>query len=80
MSRSSGVGQRAHTSIHGDSLDPDQLALQIGLAVFEEKLDDLAQVFLQLFDRRALGMGARKSRDVGNVEAGCRIALDDGLK
>ena len=73
-------GQRAHVSIHGDSLDPYQLALQIGLAVFQQKLDDFAQVFLQLLDRRALGMGARKTRDMAHIEAGCRIALDDGLE
>jgi hypothetical protein len=65
------ISLKARSGVSGERLEDVD---QSGLA------QAVAHVFLQLFDRRALGMGARKSRDVGNVEAGCRIALDDGLK
>jgi hypothetical protein len=61
----------------GDTLRPDELSLQIRLAILQQHFDDLTQILLQLIKRFALRMRPRKSGNVADVKGCVRTALDD---
>jgi hypothetical protein len=58
----------------------DELAVQLGLAFLQEKLEDFAQVAIELIERFGLRVSAGKARDVSHVQSGRRVSLDDGGK
>ena len=64
-------------SIERERLRSDEEPFQLWVPLFEEELQDLSEVQLQLIERLALGMGAGESRYVTDVEASGRILLDN---
>ena len=68
----------AHRSRHFDGLGPDEHALEAWRAIFEKHLNDLLQIGLQFVQRRALAVGAGKTRHPPHVQPGVRVSFDDG--
>jgi hypothetical protein len=57
-----------------------ELRFELRFAVFQQHLDDLAQICLKLIERRSLAMRAGPSRDGTNEQTGRGISLDDGCE
>lgn len=68
--------QAAHESGDGDILHADKLRLQNRLPILQKHGDDLAQVFGQLVQGLALGVGSRKAGDETDIDPGLRATLD----
>ena len=65
-----------HASGNLDFSDADELRLQFRLTVLQEHFQNLAEVFLNLIDVRALGMSTRPTRHVADQKTGVGISLD----
>lgn len=63
-------GNIAHDSSYGNVLNPDKLRLQHGLAVLQKHRNDIVQVVIDLIQRFALGMRARKTGNKTNEQPG----------
>lgn len=57
-------------------LSADEFGFQLGIAVFQEHGDHLAQVRMQLVERRPLAMCAAESRHIADVQLSRRAVLD----
>jgi hypothetical protein len=69
-----------HLLGHGNSLNADELGLELRSTVLQEEGDDFSEVGLQLVERLGLAMRARKARHVPDIQLGVRIALDYGCE
>jgi hypothetical protein len=49
-------------------LEANELGLEFGVAVFEEEVDDLAEVGVELIEAFGLRVGAREAGDAAHVE------------
>ncbi len=74
--------RRPRHVLRGDrnTLRADELRVQIRLPVFQQHLDDLAEVALQLIERLALRVGAGKAGNVTDIQTCVRTTLDHGGK
>ena len=59
-----------------DALRAHELSFELWFPVFQQHLDYLAEVRLQLIERSGLSVRARKAGDVANQQVGYRIALN----
>ena len=66
------------TRLHSDHLCADELGIERWLTIFEQHLDDLFQVGVQLVEGLALAVRAGEARDVADVETGLGAAFNDG--
>jgi hypothetical protein len=73
-------GKRTQGLSYEDRMGANEINFQAWLPVLEKQLDHLAEVRLQLIEALGLGMGARPTGDMTNIQAGFGIALDDGGK
>jgi hypothetical protein len=71
-------GDVPHCSGDRDVLHADKLGLQIWLTVFEKHGDDFLEVVVQLVERLALRVGARKAGDKSHKEICLGAAFDHG--
>lgn len=69
---------RSHVLCDANRLRPDELGLEGLLPVLEQHGDDFLEIRLELVERITLAVSARKARDRADVDAGFRIAFDDG--
>src|SRR5262245_20408250 len=65
---------------HPDRLHPDELRLQLRVALLEEHLDDIAQVALQLVEAGAQAVGAGPAGHAPDVQPRLGIPFDDRIE
>lgn len=69
-------GYVSHSSGNRDVLNPDELGFELGLAVFEKHADDFLEVAVELVERFALRMRARKARNETDKQPGLRAPFN----
>lgn len=69
-------GNVAHGSSDGDVLNPNKFGLQYGFAVFQKHCNNIMQVAVHFIQRFPLGMGAGKTRNEADEQAGLRAPLN----
>lgn len=69
-------GNIAHGSSDGDVLNPNKFGLQYGFAVFEKHCNNIVQVAVHFIQCFPLGMGAGKTRNEADEQAGLRASLN----
>ena len=62
---------------HFDCLSADELALESGVAVLKEHLDDFLEIRPELVECIALAVRTRKPRHPPHVHTGVGVSLDD---
>ena len=70
-------GRLRHGLRYFDGLSPDELALESGVAVLKEHLDDLLKVRPEFIERVALAVRTRKTWNPPHVHARVGVPLDD---
>jgi hypothetical protein len=71
-------GEAGHLAFHGHRLRANKFGLELRFAVFEEHLNHLPKIPMQLVQCGTLGMRAGEAGDVADEQAGLGIAFDDG--
>jgi len=69
--------QIAQGSGDGNILDGDEFGFELGLAIFEQHRNHLAQIRLEFFHVLALAVRTRPARDVTHEKVRFRIPLND---
>jgi hypothetical protein len=73
-SRGFSAGRRV-TLRYSDGLDPDELGLEVRLAILKEHRNHLLKIRLELVERISLRVGTRKARHVSDQETSVRVPL-----
>lgn len=66
----------AHGLRDGDVLNPNEFGLQYGFAVFQKHCNNIMQVAVHFIQRFPLGMGAGKTGNEADEQAGLRAPLN----